>query len=549
MQRIPGWHRYRTRNNFFSVFSSSNKYRGEPRPSRRSLRFTSVAAGQDRQQEHMAGRSRAVIVLLLLHILLVGATDTIPVPTTMPSLSPTYRPTAAPTMKTNNPTITPTLKPTTNPTTKKLPTMFPTTFPTLAPISGIYSTYMLRTFVFLPNTTVEDINATDARNTLTRTMKYLLDSYQNVKVPPMSVSVDIEEVVDTRRNLFNYFRSLSATGTNAYYSMYFTLDNTGCADETKLVDTVNAVIALSGSSDCNTTYYCFIDTLHYYDSQTKAMKFKHVNYVNVSDTYIEVQSVIISKLQSENISFVDSHKEVLLMFVVALVYIFVFIASGVKIALHKKSKLSIKSNEGMLTAIENTTGKTLMGLMNGKSSNKVAAPLFVSRRDIEKPQINNDDTDTGLQMQKGNLFQQPRPVGSAAPVATQMPKTVTLDRSGPLGGAAPLATQMPKTVTLPRPGMNAPPRSPLSINSSPRGLPPPPPPPTMQNARPPPPRPPAANTPPPPSPPSADGAGASEKFSSFKKLLNMNVPEMAVRNKMLMQGISQSEIDIFFNTR
>ena len=187
--------------------------------------------------------------------------------------------------------------------------------------------------------------------------------------------------------------------------------------------------------------------------------------------------------------------------------------------------------------------------MKGKSKEKVAAPLFVSRRDIEIPRVDSDDTNTGLQMQKGNLFQKPGPTGVAAPLATQMPKTITLERSvgPPVGGAAPLATQMPKTITLPRPGMNAPPRSPLSINSSPRGLPPPPPPASMQSARPPPPRPPAAaNT---ASPSSGEGAGASEKFSSFKKLLNMNVPEMAVRNKMLMQGISQSDIDNFFNTR
>ncbi len=396
----------------------------------------------------------------------------------------------------------------------------------------------------------------------------------------MAITLDLEDSSGARRSL------TTSTGTNVYYSLYYTLENTNCTDEADLVKTVNSVLTRSGSSSsCGT--YCFISVLHGYDDPKK---FTHVKYVNVSDTYIEVQSVIISNLPSDSISFIDAHKEVLLMFGVALVYIFVFIASGVRIALHKKSKLSIKSNEGMLTAIENPVGKTLAGLMKGKSGNKAAAPLFVSRKEIEKPQVDGDanSAETGLQMQKGNLLnnkesiggaapslatQMPRtvtlprgPIGGAAPLATQMPRTVTLPRGppggaaplatqmpktvtlprGPPGGAAPLATQMPKTVTLPRPGVGTPPRPPLPVNASPGGLPPPPPP-AVQNARPPPPRPPATdNTP--PQPPLGAGGG-SEKFGSFKKLLNMNVPEMAVRNKMLMQGISQAEIDEFFKNQ
>ena len=482
--------------------------------------------------------NQAVFLLVFLHVLFT------PEVTAQTNVTPTSMPTVAP-----GPTTVPSKRPTI------IPTVFPTTLPTLYPIAGIYAEYTLMTSVFIPNTTVKAINTTDSRYTLTRTMKYLLDSYKSTKIPAMSITLDLEDSSGARRSL------TTSAGTNVYYSLYYTLENTNCTDEADLVKTVNSVLTRSGSSSsCNN--YCFIDVLHDYDSLTDDMKFQYVEYVNVSDTYIEVRSVIIYDLRSDSISFIDAHKEVLLMFGVALVYIFVFIASGVKIALHKKSKLSIKSNEGMLTAIENPVGRTLAGLMKGKSGNKAAAPLFVSRKDIEKPQVDGDanSAETGLQMQKGNLLNKqesiggaapplatqmprtatlPRPIGGAAPLATQMPRTVTLPR-GP-----PLATQMPKTVTLPRPGVGTPPRPPLPVNASPGGLPPPPPP-AVQNARPPPPRPPvAANSPPPPP----LGAGGSEKFGSFKKLLNMNVPEMAVRNKMLMKGISQVEIDEFFKNQ
>ena len=487
--------------------------------------------------------NQAVFLLLFLHVLFTQEVTATQVVTAQPTVIPTRVPTRVPTTMapTRVPTIaptTPTYSPTKRPTLS--PTMFPTTLPTLRPITGIYSEYTLMTSVFIPNTTVKAINTTDSRYTLTRTMKYLLDSYKSTKIPAMSITLDLEDSSGARRSL------TTSAGTNVYYSLYYTLENTNCTDEADLLKTVNSVLTRSGSSSsCNN--YCFITVLHMYDDLTDDEKFQYVEYVNVSDTYIEVQSVIISDLPSDSISFIDAHKEVLLMFGVALVYIFVFIVGGVRIALHKKSKLSIKSNEGMLTAIENPVGRTLAGLMKGKSGNKAAAPLFVSRKDIEKPQVDGDanSTETGLQMQKGNLLNNKESIGGAAPpLATQMPRTVTLPR-GPLGGAAPLASQMPRTVTLPRPGVGTPPRPPLPVNASPGGLPPPPPP-AVQNARPPPPRPPvAANTPPPPP----LGAGGSDKFSAFKKLLNMNVPEMAVRNKMLMKGISQAEIDEFFKNQ